>query len=384
MKLKCKQNSIYKGFQIVSGVINQSTTKPILKNVKIEVKENKIELFATDLEVGIKYIINNDDYIDCNEDGIVVVPGSNFENILRDWIEEDVEINSLDKCCEISGESSKFLINGEANIELFPEEPTFVEENFIEIDPFLLNSMIKRTIFVIINERIRYTLSGVLFKIEGDNLYLISTDGRRLSKVSTNINNPDGISCNCIIPVKGLVQLEKAISASLKSDHTDEIKSVLKVKVENNSILFKTQDFILFSQLIEGKYPDFNKIVPSSSNISITLNTSKLRSAVKRASVVTTENSNVVKFNFYNNKLILTAEASDVGNSQVVIDIDYSDDQFEIGFNPSFISEALNVVTNDLVEMKFTEHGKAGTLNETFNSNNDKFVHVIMPISLDR
>ncbi len=384
MKLKCKKNLIYKGFQIVSGVINQSTTKPILKNVKIEVKENRIELFATDLEVGIKFIINNEDYIDSSEEGIVIVPGSNFENILRDWIENEVEINLLDKRCEISGESSKFLINGEANIELFPEEHTFVEENFIEIDPFLLNSMIKRTIFVIINERIRYTLSGVLFKIEGDNLYLISTDGRRLSKVSTNINNPSGISCNCIIPVKGLVQLEKAISACFKSTPTDKIENVLKVKIENNSILFKAHDFLLFSQLIDGKYPDFNKIVPSSSNISITLKTNELRSAVKRASVVTTENSNVVKLNFYNNKLVLTAEASDVGNSQVVIDIDYSHDQFEIGFNPGFINDALNVVTNEFVEMKFTENGKAGTINEIFNSSNDKFVHVIMPISLDR
>ncbi|MGR3319167.1 MAG: DNA polymerase III subunit beta [Candidatus Anammoxibacter sp.] len=376
MKIKCKKELIYKGFQMLSGVITNTTTKPILQNVKIEVRENIIELYATNLEVAIRYFITIEDS-NCVENGIVVVPEIKMESILREWDEDSIEINTKKNICYISGKDSNFTINGESDIDQFPVNPEFSEDGFFEVDPYIFIQMIKRTVFVVIGEKIRHTLSGVFINVNDNKMEMVATDSRRLSKVENIIDNNSGLSCNCIVPVKGLLQLERVIANDLKG--SDDQK--LKVKIENNRILFKSQNFIISVQLIDGKYPDCNKIIPEECTLKVIMNAEKLFSAVKRAGIVTTEGSKLVKFAFSNNKLMITAEVSEVGNSKVTMDIDYDYEAFEIGFNPDFLKDVLNVVTNDTITMEFSEQGKAGVIKEILN-NDGNFKHVIMPINL--
>ncbi len=390
MKIKCNRNSLYKCVQLLSGIISNTTTKPILQNVKIEVNNNLIELFATDLEIGVRYFIDINNESNEFEDGIIIVPENKFESILREWDEELIEINNDKNACKISGKNSSFAINCETDTEQFPSSPQFPDEGYLEIDPLIINEMIKRTVFVVIAERIRYTLSGVLFNVDGNKIEMVSTDGRRLSKVKKTIDNPNGIKCSCIIPVKGLVQLDKAISSHFKvSDkiNTENGGEKLKIKVEENRVLFKAANFILSVQLIEGDYPDYEKIIPKESNFEALLDSNRLKSSVKRAAVVTNDGSKLVKFLFDNNKLLLTAEVSEVGNSKVEMDVIYGAERFEIGFNPDFINDALNVVDNSTVKMKFIDQGKAGVINEELSdgsngNEDDGFLHVVMPINL--
>ena len=384
MKIKCKKDHLYKGFQLLSGIIANTTTKPILKNIKIEVNDNSIELFATDLEIGIRYFIPVEDTNIIIENGIIVLPESKIENILKEWIDEYIEINTEGNRCFITGKDSYFALNGEFDESQFPVKPEFSEGETFEIDPYVLNQMIKRTAFVVVGERIRYALSGILFNVNGNHLEMVSTDGRRLSKVSKVIENPLNILCDCIVPVKGLLQLERIISNELKNINEKKIK----IKIENNRILFKSQNFILAIQLIDSKYPDCNKIIPTESSFNINLDLQKFYSAVKRAAIVTSEDSKLVKFEFNNNKLILSAEIPEVGISRVEIDIDYKKENYEIGFNPDFIKEALNVMSNDIISFELSLNGKSGVLKEilsNYKSNEDgKFIHVVMPIKLKK
>lgn len=369
---------------MLSGIIANTAIKPILQDVKIEVKDNCIELYATDLEIGIRYFIQIEDNSNAEnkiENGIIVAPENKIESILREWIEEYIEINAESNIINIIGRDSSFKINGESDIEQFPSSPQFLEEGCLEIDPYIISQMIKRTVFVVISERIRYILSGVLVSINGNNMEMIATDGRRLSKVSRTIDNPSGMSYSCVVPVKGLVQLEKVIANDLKISDGQK----LKIKVEGNRILFKSRSFILSIQLIDGKYPDCEKIIPKETILTVNVNAERLCSAVKRASVITVEGSKRMKFTFENNKLTLEAEASEIGNSRVVMDVDYSYEPFEIHFNPDFIRDMLNVVTNDIVTMEFTENGKAGVIKERLDNpasdEKGSFQYVVMPIS---
>lgn len=391
MKFKCKRESLYKGFQIINSVISSIKTKPVLQNVKIEAKGDILELFATDLEVGIRYFIQDKELI---EHGMIAIPETKVENILREWVDESVEINTENNICNIYGADSSFVINGEADPEQFPAVPEFLEDKYLEIDPLLICQMIKRTVFIVTGERIRYTLSGIQFRVEGNSMEMVTTDGRRLSRVKKTIDNPSGVSYNCILPVKGLTLLERVISQQKTDRQTDKM---LKIKVEENRALFKTKNFILSSQLIDGQYPDCNQIIPKEYDKVIMINTTRLLSAVKRASVVTDENSRLVRFLFKDNKLTLTAEASEIGKSTVIVDnIGYNKETFEIGFNPIFIIETLNVIGKDTIELRFTQPRRPGMLYECFSEqkqsahlgqvdsvNEDGFIYVVMPISLE-
>ena len=367
---------------MLSGVVASSTTKPILQNVKIEVKKDFIELFATDLEIGIRYFIPISD-IETIEEGIVIISESKVEGILRDWIDDTIEIVTEGNICSISGKDSEFTINTESDIDQFPPNPNFPEEGCFEIDQYAFCQLIKRTSFVNITEKIRYILSGISVKIEGNKIEMISTDGRRMSKITDAIDNPLGISSSCIVPVKGLIQLEKVITNELKSFGDAK----LKVRIESNRILFKAKNFVYYIQLIDGTYPDCNMFIPKETKLTVNVNVQKLYSAVKRASIVTTEDANFLTFIFNENKLLLKAEVSEIGNAKVVMDVDYDyKEQFEIGFNPDFVKDALNVISSDIVTLEFAEEGKSGVIVEKLGSCTPEecgnFIHVIMPIML--
>ncbi len=347
MKIKCNKDDIKKGFHIVENVISGSNINPMLQNVKIVAKENTLELSTTDLEVSVSYLM---DPVEVITPGTMVGPESQISSIVKEWIEDTVEINEEDKKCVITGKDNYFKILC-ADPDGFPTIPLFIEEEFIEIDKNVLLDMIKKTAFIILGDRTRHGSSGIFMDICENQIKMVTNDGRRLGEIKKKIDNPDKISGSCIIPIKGIIQMQRILGDQEK---------VVKLRVEEKRILVKTKNATLCSQLLEGQYPNYEEIIPTNLDKKISINKNELESAIRRVSIMTTDEYKLLRFKFSGNTLEMSCTSPDVGESKAAIPIEYSEGDIEIGLNPEFLLDFLKNVDSERVQLELKDPGTAG------------------------
>ena len=364
MKIKCNKEAIKKGFHAVESVISGTNINPMLQNVKIVAKGKTLELSTTDLEVSVSYIVGAVDVI---KPGTMVGPENKIASIIKEWSEDDIEITEEDKKCVIEGKNSYFKILC-LDSEEFPTIPKFVNEEYIEIDKDILTEMIKKTSFIILGDKTRYGTNGVFLDISGKHIKMVANDGRRLAEVKKKIDNPEGIKGSCIIPIKGVSQILRIIS---------EQEGTVKLRVEEKRILVKTENATLCSQLLEGQYPKYEEVIPSNLNKHATLNKNEFTTAIRRGSIMTTEEYKLLKFKFTGKTLEISCTSPDVGEAKTVVPVEYSGDELEIGLNPDFVLDFLKNVNTEDVKLDMKDPGTAGVFKAGGGC-----TYVIMPMNL--
>ncbi len=364
MKIKCNIEAIRKGIHIVGSVISGSGIKPVLQNVRISTKDNTLELSTTDLEVSANYVI---DPVEVIEQGVIVCPEVKIASILREWTSDYIEIAEENKICLITGKDSYFKILC-ANPEEFPAIPKFVDENYIEMDSNILSDMIRKTAFIITGERIKYGSNGVFLEVSRNKVKMVTNDGRRLAEVKRKVKNPKDLTSNCIIPIKGVLQMLRVIS---------EEDDVVKVKIEEKRVFVNTKSSTLCSQLIEGQYPKYEEVIPVNLDKKINLSKDAFFHAVRRGAIMTTDEYKLLRFKFSNNTLEMKCTSPDIGESKVEIPIEYMGNELEVGFNPDFILDLSKVIDTDDVEIELKDSSTAGL----FKVGSD-YKYIVMPTNL--
>jgi len=246
MKIKCNKEIIKKGFHIVENVISGSNVNPMLQNVRIVAEDNTLELSTTDMEVSVSYLI---DSVEVITPGKMVGPETQISSIVKEWTEDSIEITEEKKKCVIKGKDNFFKILC-TDPEGFPTIPQFIDDEYIEIDKDVLLDMIKKTAFIILGDRTKHGTSGVFLEISDKYLKMVANDGRRLSEVKKKIENTNGISKSCIIPIKGILQMQRIAS---------EQEDLVKIRIEEKRIFVKTKNSILCSQLWRGNIQSMRK-----------------------------------------------------------------------------------------------------------------------------
>jgi DNA polymerase III beta subunit len=336
----------------------------MLQNVKIVAKGKTLELSTTDLEVSVSYTVGAVDVI---KPGKMVGPENKIASIIKEWSEDDIEITEEDKKCVIEGKNSYFKILC-LDPEEFPTIPKFVNEEYIEIDKDILTEMIKKTSFIILGDKTRYGTNGVFLDISGKHIKMVANDGRRLAEVKKKIDNPDDIKGSCIIPIKGVSQILRIIS---------EQEGTVKLRVEEKRILVKTENATLCSQLLEGQYPKYEEVIPSNLNKHATLNKNEFTTAIRRGSIMTTDEYKLLKFKFAGKTLEISCTSPDVGEAKTVVPVEYSGDELEIGLNPDFVLDFLKNVNTEDVKLDMKDPGTAGVFKAGGGC-----TYVIMPMNL--
>lgn len=364
MKIKCNKDTIKKGFHIVENVVSGSNINPMLQNVKIVANNNTLELSTTDLEVSVSYLI---DSVEILEPGQMVGPENKIASIVKEWAEDSIEITEEDKKCIITGKNSYFKILC-TDPEEFPTIPQFIDDEYIEIDKNILADMIKKTAFIILGDKTKYGTNGVFLDICENHIKMVANDGRRLAEVKKKISNPNGITRNCIIPIKGVSQIQKIVG-----EHDD----IVKLRVEEKRILVKTKNSTMCSQLLEGQYPKYEEVIPSNLDKRVILDKHEFASAVRRGSIMTTDEYKLLKFKFTGKTLEIRCVSPDVGESKIVIPVEYTGDELEIGLNPEYVLDFLKNVDADEVKLEMKDPGTAGVF-----KTGGGCTYVIMPMNL--
>jgi len=369
MKISCERDKFSQAFQLAASVAAVRDVKPVLQNVLLKVEKDAVILMATDAEVGIRTVV---DGCEIHQSGDAILPTKLVKEILQ-------ELN--DKTITISTEGDKTLIRGTKPKPYwqFPMQPT---DEFPEVEPFeetayhtisskIFREMIKRTIFATDEDNSRFALQGVHLDFGSDQIGCVATDGRRLahqSGVSEAVDghDPEGSS---IFPKKALTLIERAAA-------DDE---PIKIAVSANRGIFETEKTVLFTRLIEGKFPKWKNIIPNikgQGHKQVEIIAGALLSGVKQADIVTLERDPGVDFTFSDGKLEILGQGAEVGESQVEIPISYSDETITVRLDPKFVKEFLRVFE---AEKSITTYLKDD--DPVYWKTDDGYEYILMPIS---
>ena len=369
MKFKIVRSNFFKTLSHLQGIVDKKNSLPILSNILIEAKDNLLTLSSTDMDISII------EKIDCNvlEDGATTINSQILYDIVRK-IDDNSEIEIISnngKLLTLRADGSRF------SLACLPKEdfPIIDQDNSgntIKINSKIIFKLIDKTKFAISNEETRYFLNGLYFNITKDQsnsiVTLVGTDGHRLAKFSHNIEDNIDLVSGVIIPKKTIYELCKLLS---------EIDKDIFISISPNKIVFNINNIIFISKLIDGSFPDYERVIPKENSNILKINRETLLSAVDRVSTIANEKSPVIKFKLLQNILNLNTINNESSTASEDLKIEYNGDEIEIGFNSKYIMDIVNNLEDEEISINLKDNTSPIIALESSNSN---LVYVLMPM----
>jgi DNA polymerase-3 subunit beta len=370
MKVICDRGALVESLNLIGGVVVSRTPKPALTCVKLSARSGDdagLTLSATDHEVAVRLTTPR---VEVQQPGEALIPADKFASIVRESIDPTVTLETEGEVAKITGQDSKFKIFGQP-VGDFPPIPEFKGEADFEVSAADLHRLVAMTIFATARENSRYAINGVLVERNGNKLAVVATDGHRLALAKGTCKAKKDESRNAIVPTKALNLLLRLF---------DDADQTVRVKIADNQILFATDTAVLSSNLVEGNFPPYADVIPKDGDKKATLATDVLISGVRRAALLTNEESKGVRMAFSSEGLTLTSRAPEMGEAEVTVDLaEYAGDPLEIGFNPTYLLDALKVAGEGQVHLEFKAPNKPGVMRT-----GGDFLYVIMPVNLQQ
>ncbi|MCP4837212.1 MAG: DNA polymerase III subunit beta [Phycisphaera sp.] len=370
MKLVCSRDALAEALAVAGSVVVSRTPAPVLTCLKLETRDGQLLVSATDTEIGLVLGVAE---VDVREEGSALIPADKLNQIVRASGDDALTIEVDKNVANIRGKDAKFKVFGFDPAE-FPGVPAFEEgEAEFESTAGSMKRLIGRTVFATAVENSRYAINGVLLERTGRNLRLVATDGRRLAVARGECNKHAEQDGSSIVPTKALNVLNR-----LMSDPDEPVK----VRRDRNQILFQVGDGVgapvLSSNLVEGSFPPFEDVIPKDQDKRVEFNANELSSAVRRAALLTNEESKGVRLAFGDGSLTLSSRAPEMGEAEIRVDAaQYQGDPIEIGFNPAYITEALKHADSSTVQIELKAPNKPGVIKV-----DGDFTYVVMPVNL--
>lgn len=348
MKIKLSKDSLLEGIQTVQNIVSTKATLPILSNMLLETRANRIKLNTTDLDIGISCEIP----VDTIEEGAITIPAKRFSDIVKELPIGDIVISTKkNNQIDIEGIKCRFKLIGLPKEE-FPKFPEFKDREAIKIDQRTFKEMIRMTSFAVSHEESRYVLNGILLEIVEDTVRMVATDGRRLAKVEKKLEASAKKEASVIIPIKAIQEIHR----NLKDEGT------LSFINGTNQVLFDINGTLVATRIIEGEFPNYNQVIPKTTTPKIKVNTQVFLSAIRRANLLATPDFQAIKFEVFSDKLVISKTTPDVGESREEMSIEYGGKELIVGFNPTYLIDALKNIEADTVDLELTGPDKAGVI----------------------
>jgi DNA polymerase-3 subunit beta len=369
MNFKINRNTFLDGIQKTLGIVEKKTTMPILNNVLLKTEQNKIKIFATDREISL--ISNYDAKI--IEEGEITLSAKKLFEMVKEIQGEIIHVTKTNNVVKVTCERAVYKIQG-LPADDFPSMTDDQEYSFCNIPGSVLKDLISKTSFAMANDETRKNLNGVLLELFLDNerqvWRMVATDGHRLAlaKGTTVELCPDLVK-GIIIPRKGLSEVKKILDENAN----------IGIGLHKNMLIIKTENTILKVSLVDADYPDYKRVIPLEKGISVKLEKEPFLHALRRMNVVSSERYSGVIVSFSNNKMILNSTNLDVGEATEEIDIDYSGEDIDVGFNVIYVMDAVSVIPGDYIMFEFGEGLKPTVIKPT---EGDNCLCIVMPLKI--
>ncbi|MEI5990440.1 DNA polymerase III subunit beta [Enterococcus crotali] len=373
MKLTVKRSIFLQELQTVQRAISSKTTIPILTGVKIVLNDEGLTLTGSNADISIESFLTKDDekaQMTIESTGSIVLQARFFGEIIRKLPEDMFTLEVLDNNqVAITSGKADFTVNG-LDADNYPHLPVIDAKNQIQLPVHLLTKIINETGFAVSLHESRPILTGVHFILENQKLLAVATDSHRLSQRIIPIEQA-AEDFNIVIPGKSLTELSRSF--------TNE-EEMVEISIMENQVLFKTQNMYFYSRLLEGNYPDTNRLIPTSFNTEIDFYVPELLSAIDRASLLSHEGrNNIVRLAIASDSVTLYGNSPEIGKVEEPLNYEkVTGDPLEISFNPDYMKDALRAFGDMSITVKFISAIRPFTLEPT--ETDLDFIQLITPV----
>ena len=366
MIFTCEKQKILEGISIVQKAITGKSTMPILEGIYIKTNQSTLTLIGSDTDVSIETSVE----AEVIEEGSIVIDAKIFGEIIRKLPNSTIKIETIEsQLIRITCEKSVFDVVY-MNTSEFPALPEVNENLKISVNQNILKNMIKGTSFAIAQDETRPILQGILFEVKNKNLNLVALDGYRLAIRSEFLDTD--IDMEVVIPGKTLNEVSKIL---------EDIEEIVDITFTNNHILFNLEKTKIISRLLEGKFINYNSLLPQEHKLFVNVNRQELQNAIERASLMAKDgNTNLIKLDIQQDNLIITSN-SQLGKVREEISIKLQGEGIQIAFNSRYLLDVLKNVEDNEVVMKMTSGISPCVIEEKDNENAK---YLVLPVRLMR
>lgn len=372
--LKTTQDKLLAVLQSVSGIVERRHTLPVLANVLIRKQGGQMQLTTSDLEIQIRTTAE----LGGDEGSFATTVGARkLIDILRTMpADQVVSLESSQSKLILKGGKSKFTLQTlpAEDFPLVQEAPSFGPA--FSVPQKTLKGLLDQVAFAMAVHDIRYYLNGILFVAEGKDLSLVATDGHRLAFSSATLD-AEVPKQEVILPRKTVIELQRLLSDATVPD--DAQAPMIEMRFANNQAKFSFGGMEFVTKLVEGKFPDYNRVIPKNHKNSVTLGRAPLLASLQRTAILTSEKFKGVRLNIEPGTLRVAANNAEQEEAVDELDIDYGGDQIEIGFNVTYLIDALSNMNQEMVKIELQDSNSSALLTLPDNTN---FKYVVMPMRI--
>ena len=365
MKILCEREKLREALAVTTSVIPTKSTRPAVENVCLVATDQALELVGTDLDVAVRYRIED---VKVEEPGTALIPARVATDFVRDLGSETVSLLT---------KGDNFLIeSGDDRCELttvdpdeYPVVARFEEDGSLPVLAATFSRLVSRTGFAAAREAGRYAMHGILTEVENDELSMVATDGRRLAVASAGIEQ-DGIGAKkAIVPTKGMQFFCRVM---------DDPTELVKVQFGDNQFCLKTAKAEVFARLIDGEFPRYSAVIPSSTENTIQTDTDLLSKKLRLVSNVTSPDTRAVRLSVQKAELTIFGKSAATGEATAHMPVEFDGKPGDIAFNPDYLLDGLKNCETETVRLQFNDRTSPGkfTLGENY-------IYIVMPITID-
>ncbi len=373
MKLTIHRGTFIQELQTVQRAIAAKTTINILTGVKIDLSHQGLTLTGSNAEISIESFLsveNEQAQMKIEEVGSIVLQARFFSEIIRRLPEDEFTLEVIEQNqVEITSGKANFTVNG-LDADNYPHLPVIDTQNQIQIPVHVLNKLISETVFSVSQHESRPILTGVHFVLSNQTLLAVATDSHRLSQRKIPLENTND-AFDIVIPGKSLTELSRSL--------TDE-EEVITIRIMDNQVLFETKTMKFYSRLLEGVYPDTNRLIPTNFNTVIRLEGKEFLSAIDRASLLSHEGrNNIVRLHIASDGVILYGNSPEIGKVEESLNYNHvSGEPLDISFNPDYMKAALRAFGDTTIKIQFISAIRPFILEPS--EGQGEFVQLITPV----
>ncbi|MCG2460394.1 DNA polymerase III subunit beta [Flavobacteriaceae bacterium F89] len=371
MKFIVSSTYLLKQLQVLGGVINNSNTLPILDNFLLNLKKGKLTVSASDLETTVSTVID----VDSDSDGIIAVPARLLLETLKTFPEQPLAfVVENNNTVEISSDHGKYAL-AYADAAEFPKAVEIADPSSTTLIGDILATAINKTIFAAGNDDLRPVMSGVFFQFSPEGLTFVATDAHKLVKYQRSDVSASQVA-EFIMPKKPLTLLKGILTGS-ESDVT--------IEYNESNARFTFDNTELICRLIDGKYPNYEAVIPKENPNKLTISRNQFLSSVRRVSIFSNKSTHQVRLKIAGVELNISAEDIDYSNkAEERLTCSYNGDDMQIGFNSRFLTEMLNNLDSDDISLEMSLPNRAGILTPTDGlDEGEKVTMLVMPVMLN-
>ena len=372
MKISVEKKDLLNVIARAQNIVEKRNTMPILVNVLLEASGECLRGFATDLEVSLTDEIP----AKLKSPGKVAVNAKSLFEIIKELPEGKIELERKENnWLKITQNRAVFNIVG-ISPEEYPVFPTFTTQEFIKIDSDVLREMIEKTIFSVSTDETRYHLNGVFLEVrtdkDGPTYRMVATDGHRLSMIDRRIPEAPskGVNQGVIIPRKGLHEIRKLL---------ESVEDSVEIAIEGAQFVVRHGTTVLMVRLIEGKYPNYQQLIPQNLKEHFLVQREALLSSLKRVSLLSNSKSKGVTFALTGGKMEITSNNPELGDAKEEIEVDYKGKDMRIGFNARYVLDVLSNMHDDIVRVELNDQLSPGLIRP---NDDTSYTCVVMPMRI--